>query len=249
MNKTRWGFRIVLVGASLGLLGCSDDGDAKAGGSNDADDEITLADPSGTHAGHTYGEWAGMWWNWLYSNPASTNPALDTTGEFANENQTLDVFMLAGTFGSTETRTFSTPADMPIFFPIITTQADNCGVPVEEQFSDEDLQAYANDSTAAVTELTLEIDDKTFASSPDEFSDYMVSATEMSYDVPTEDSLYDLNGSDFEGTCSPSYTAGYFVMIDGLPAGEHTIHFAALQAGATPEEDFAVDVTDNITAE
>jgi hypothetical protein len=244
MKNRVWAFQIASM---LGLfaLGCSDDSATPS----EPEDEIKLADPSGVHEGRSYGEWAGQWWNWLYSSPASTNPALDTTGEFANENQTLDVFMLAGSFGSIESRSFTIPADMPVFFPITTTQADNCGVPVDMQLTDEELQAYANDSVAAVTELNLEIDSETFASSPDDFSAYLVAATEMSYVVPADDSLYDLQGSDFEGECSPSFTAGYFVMIEGLPAGEHALHFSALTPGATPAEDFAIDVTDSITAE
>jgi len=124
MNQRALVFRIVFAAASLGLSGCSDDPD------DSGEPSITLADPAGTHAGHTYGEWAGEWWNWLYSNPASTNPALDETGEFAGENQTAAVFFLAGNFGGSNERTFDVPADKPLFFPIITIQADNCGVPV-----------------------------------------------------------------------------------------------------------------------
>jgi hypothetical protein len=246
MNQRALAFRIVFAVVSLGLSGCSDDGDSEPNGPTD---EITLGDPSGTHEGHTYGEWGGMWWNWLYSNPASSNPALDTTGEFADGNQTEDVYFLAGTFGSAETRTFSIPADMPVFFPLITFQADNCGVPVDMQLPDADLQAYVDDNVANVSELTLEIDGATFASSPDEFSDYKVTATPMTYTVPADDSLYDLQGSDFEGLCDPSYTSGYFALVKGFPAGEHDLHFMAKNPGETPDMDFVIDVTDHITAE
>lgn len=246
MNPKASAFRVVMVAASLGLIGCSDDGDE---GTGDPSDEITLADPAGTHAGHTYGEWAGEWWNWLYSNPASANPALDETGEFAGEKQTAAVFFLAGNFGGTNERTFDVPADKALFFPIVTIQADNCGVPEEDHLTSAELQSAAEDMLSGVTELTLSIDDESFATSPADFSDFRLPVTPMSYDVPADDSLYDLQGSDFEGTCAESYTTGYFVMIDGLPAGEHTLHFTSLTPGATAAEDFAIDVTDHITAE
>jgi hypothetical protein len=239
-------FRVLSM---LGLLalGCSDSGED--GGGGPSSDEVTLAEPTGTYEGKTYGEWAGAWWNWLYSNPASTNPALDETGEFANEKQTENVFFLAGTFGTTESRSFSLPADEPVFFPIITSQADNCGVPEPDQLTSEELQAAAEDMTDAVAELSLEIDGESFATSPEDFADYRLAVTPMSYVVPAEDSLYDAQGSDFEGNCEESYTTGYFVMLNGFPAGDHTLHFRARTPGATPAEDFVIEVTDEITAE
>ena len=245
LNRT-WGLGVFSI---LGLLalGCSDSDDKGSGGTGS--DEVTLAQPTGTHAGKTYGEWAGAWWNWLYSNPVSTNPALDETGEFANERQTEDVFFLAGTFGTTESRSFSLPADEPVFFPIITVQADNCGVPVADHLTSEELRAAAESTTDAVAELSLEIDGESFASSPEDFADYRLPVTPMSYVVPAEDSLYDAQNSDFEGNCEESYTSGYFVLVNGFPAGDHTLHFRARTPGATPAEDFVIEVTDEITAE
>ena len=45
----------------------------------------------------------------------------DTTGEFASLGQSGPVWFLAGTFGSTVTRTVTIPAGKTLFFPILNT--------------------------------------------------------------------------------------------------------------------------------
>ncbi|MEU6410315.1 hypothetical protein ACGFIJ_32150 [Microbispora bryophytorum] len=61
---------------------------------------------------------AERWWQWVASIPASRNPLVDGTGEFAAEGQPDDVWFLAGTFGGGVKRRCSIPSDRPIFFPM-----------------------------------------------------------------------------------------------------------------------------------
>ncbi|MGZ6057282.1 MAG: hypothetical protein ACXWOV_17140, partial [Isosphaeraceae bacterium] len=41
--------------------------------------------PASAHPhGQTYSQWAARWWQWIMAEPVSTNPNLDTTGEFCD---------------------------------------------------------------------------------------------------------------------------------------------------------------------
>ncbi|GAA4572623.1 signal protein [Planotetraspora kaengkrachanensis] len=60
----------------------------------------------------------GRWWTWAASEGESTNPVMDTTGEFCDRNQPVDVWFLAGTFGGTVQRTCRVPAGRPVVVPL-----------------------------------------------------------------------------------------------------------------------------------
>ncbi|GLX00271.1 signal protein [Microtetraspora sp. NBRC 16547] len=61
----------------------------------------------------------GRWWTWAASEDESTNPVMDTTGEFCERNQPEDVWFLAGTFGGTYRRTCRVPVGRPVVFPLV----------------------------------------------------------------------------------------------------------------------------------
>lgn len=79
--------------------------------------------PQATAYGKTYREWSALWWQWLHSIPASTNPLLDTTGEhcgegqFAFENDT--VWFLAGTAGGAAERYCTVPRRKALLYPLV----------------------------------------------------------------------------------------------------------------------------------
>jgi hypothetical protein len=75
-----------------------------------------------------------IWWQWLYSIPASQSPALDDTGANAYNGQPFsDLLFLTGTLSSTEvngdvlgiaTRSVSVKQGTALFFPIINDEFD-----------------------------------------------------------------------------------------------------------------------------
>src|SRR4029079_15354700 len=78
-----------------------------------------------------YAHLTALWEAWLFSQPAgdvdgtNTNPALDSTGEFAAAGEEDGVgpgnkfFFLAGTFGGDAVRTATVREGKALFFPII----------------------------------------------------------------------------------------------------------------------------------
>jgi hypothetical protein len=76
-----------------------------------------------------------IWWQWLYSIPASQSPVLDDTGLNANSNQPYsDLLFLAGTLSSITinddvfgiaTRLIKVKAGTALFFPLLNVKTDN----------------------------------------------------------------------------------------------------------------------------
>jgi hypothetical protein len=201
-----------------------------------AKDYVELG-PDGRLLGKTSEEWAAEWWRWVYGAHASTHPVLDQTGEFCGVDQHDRAFFLAGSFGQTTSRTCTIPRGKPVFFPLITLAADNCGVPPADQLSRDALIAAEHAFTDAVTSLELDVDGHVVGADKAAFSANLIDVTQFSYVVPPKDNLYQFNGVDFSGRCSPSFVGGYFVMLS-LSPGDHELHFASQQ-----NTGFAIDST------
>src|SRR5690349_10924639 len=83
---------------------------------------LTLAAPvvvpgGSTVAGKTIGQWTADWWNWTGS--VNGNVFADTTGALATQNQSGPVFFIAGTQGTSVTRSFDVPGDKFVLFPLV----------------------------------------------------------------------------------------------------------------------------------
>jgi hypothetical protein len=198
--------------------------------------------PEGKIRGKTYEQWSAEWWRWVWGGAASTHPTLDQTGEFCGVDQKGPVFYLAGTFGGAATRTCTIPHGKLVFFPVIAGSADNCGVPPADQLTVPELIAYSQGFEGRTTAAELTVDGTLIGANKDELSPFLTDVTRFSYTVPEEDSLYTLFGMDFAGRCAPSFSTGYFVMLD-LERGSHTLHFAgALDNGFSLETTYTLNV-------
>ncbi len=199
--------------------------------------------PDGKIRGKTYEQWSTEWWQWAHGIPNNAHPAIDDTGEFCDTDQNRAVFFLAGTFGGAATRNCTIPHGKPVFFPLINLAGDNCGVPPADQLPNEDIIAFLEGFADFVTDIDLSVDGTTIGSQKSDFDDFLIDVTQFSYFVPDENSLYDFPfGLEFQGTCDPSWSSGYYAMIQ-LAKGSHTLHFSAAQVNG-----FALDVTYNLTA-
>jgi hypothetical protein len=213
--------------------------------------------PPGSNAfGKTYAEWSAAHWQWLYSIPASDNPAGDTTGADFSVGQSGHVWFLTGTFcpttqgvcdaahPATVTRYVTLPAGKALFFPIIDFEADNLNTdPTSPGYGTQDgglsvsdLRAEAKGAIDLVTSLDAEIDGR----SVQNLAAYRVTSPVFSYHLAANG----IQGPGIpEQTVSPAVSDGYFLLLAPLSAGQHTIHFAA----SVPAANFALDVTYHIT--
>lgn len=59
------------------------------------------------------------WWSWAAREPEETNPVVDRDGSECGRNQPGDVWFLAGTFGTQESRACTVPEGLPVVFPLV----------------------------------------------------------------------------------------------------------------------------------
>jgi hypothetical protein len=188
-----------------------------------------------------------QWWQWVMSIPAEDNPLLDTTGEKCQEGDMGDIFFLVGTLGGSAERECTISEGQEILFQIITRLCiDKPGgfrepgdFPDPGNFStpkgrpgscQENVESFIDQ--ASNLEVTID------GVSIENLEDFRV----LSYPFPLklqEDNLFELPSGTYIGISD-----GYWILIESLPEGEHTIHFAG-QVG----DELTVDVTYHLTVE
>jgi hypothetical protein len=189
-------------------------------------------------AGQTIGQWTADWWNWAGSAPVIG----DTTGAAATQNQSGPVFFVAGTSGGTAvTRAFDIPANTFVLFPLINWVIANGPDP---GFSD-----TASEATA-ITDGTID-PAKLFASVDGEVVGDLASHRER---APANFTFTTVQGATGfpAGTFTDANADGYWIMLEPLSAGPHTLHFGGTSndfVGPDPAltvPSFTVDTTDNV---
>ncbi len=213
--------------------------------------------PGSTVQGRTVGQWGGEWWNWTNSMPAADNPVTDPTGGRANINQNAPVFFLAGTFGGAATREFTVPTDTPLLVPLLNVAyyrtpepVDAAGIPIGSSGNPQAAVAPPDPNwvrdfvttsfivTNPATSLFFELDGVSIPQST------LLTHLEASRftAVITEGSRPNLSGEPV-GSWSESYSIGYYLMLEPLEAGRHTIRY-----GGTSRSGLSVDVRVTLTA-
>jgi hypothetical protein len=173
-----------------------------------------------------------------------TSPVLDTTGEFAHVGQSGSVWFLGGNFitGGRVTRTVTIPSGKGLFFPVleitwvnIEELGDDPWSPEQRAYARTIIEPFIEDAT----QLSVEIDG---VSVPDLKSYLTSTADDADYMVPMPDgNLFGLPAF----TYGPAISVGYYLMLEPLPAGEHTIYISS----TVKSDGFVVDNTYYLTVE
>jgi hypothetical protein len=193
-----------------------------------------------------------QWWQWVLSIPTEDNPLLDTTGAECQQGDMGDVFFLVGTFsvsggsaGSAE-RECTISEGQDILIPIINAvcldlpgglNPDLPGVFQRPKGPGGSCQE-TNESfmdTVDLSSLELTIDGVSFGS----LEDFRVQSNPFPIRLP-EDSIF---GEGFPSRPFIGISDGIWVIVEGLPEGEHTIEFGGQADG------FTVHVTYHLTVE
>jgi hypothetical protein len=176
------------------------------------------------------------WEQWSLSIPKSVNPLTDTTtGEDAVVGQRGPVWFLAGVFGGgTAVRNVLVPEGTALFFPVINSvqiNSPNVGQG-PENIPVKDLRSAAASFINGATNLSVTVDEVAIRNLQRVKSEVFAVALpgENVFDAPA-DRIY-----------SPSVDDGFYVLLNPLSVGKHTLHFHAERpnAGFTP-----IDVTYN----
>lgn len=191
-----------------------------------------------------YEQLSGEWWQWALSIPAADNPLVDATGGKCMVGQRGDNWFLAGTFGaSSATRTCSIPEDTTLFFPVINiVEFDSpnvCGqdsTPLPSSF----YRGLAADFINGAANLSVHVDGKSIKQL------HRVRSEVFAVAFP-DDNLFVAGcaslGGFPAGIYSPAVDDGYYVRLNPLGAGNHTLQIHA----ENPSAGFVLDVTYNLT--
>jgi hypothetical protein len=203
--------------------------------------------PNAKAFGKSYEGWSAAWWQWALSQPVSTNPLFDLTGERCAEGQQGKVWFLAGNLtGGTIERACTIPTGTALFFPVLNGFVDNIGV--DPPLTKQGLIDACEDPLENPQELVVKIDDTSLKN----LKNYRIKPTFFSYTVPDEDSILDffVPGNDFPNTPPPpgAVSCGYYVLLPPLTPGEHTLTIVAKGAEPPgPASAFTLDITYHLT--
>jgi hypothetical protein len=166
------------------------------------------------------------WWQWAFSIPNSVNPQVDATGENAGVGQRGPIWFLAGVFGGgTANRSCSVPQGTAFFFPVISGFGINtpgiCGLTAESVMQ---LRNDAANAIAGAANLSVTLDKMAIKIPP------RVQSKVFSVALPKENVF----GSPCPpeppvpaGIYSPAVADGFYVLLNPLRLGRHTLHFHA----------------------
>jgi hypothetical protein len=193
------------------------------------------ASPSSpTVYGKTIGDWGLAWWQWAIDSTAANNPITSDGAVDCSAGQSGRVWFLAGTFGTTAVRSCSVPASKALFLAIYNTlwwNPEDCKRPLG-------CRRTAAEQMDNITSWTCRIDGR-----PCIFTNQVVrdQSNPLPLNIPPYSWLVTEVGYT-PGLREFAIADGYWIMLDPLPAGPHTIRITTTAPGG-----FALDVTFNLT--
>ena len=194
------------------------------------------------------------WWKWVIAIPPEINPLLDETGENCDIDQRGYVWYLAGTTGnlSSAERECTIPEGKQILFPIINTFCSELtdaayiknltGIPPNEPIPTAQLEEGLKTCTKSLIDPVdireASIDGKDVMN----LQNFRVQSPLFFITYPPNNVFGVTNDT---GIPQKAIAEGYWVLLDGLKAGEHTIEFT----GGVSAFNFTTHVTYHITIE
>lgn len=199
----------------------------------------------GNSDGPSVKELSAQWWQWALSIPVSANPLTELTdaGSICMVGQRGPVWFLAGTLfsGGTFSRKCSVPAGVALYFPVANAVQVNtpgiCGQtdPVTGAPTVLTVAQMRANSAAfidGVTKMTVTLDGIAVKSIRRVRSEPFVAT------LPVDNVFVAPCGGDSPaGVFSPGVDDGYYVKLEGLKPGPHTLQFTALNPTSTPVYD------------
>ena len=183
--------------------------------------------------GKTIGNWGHAWWTWALKFPEETNPILTNGNVDCVAGQNGKVWFLAGTFGTNADRSCTVKQGKALFFPLF-----NSFPWTPEDCSDElNCRKTAAAFVEGFNAWTCDVDGL-----PCAFSSQIVRAQSDALPIVLEPGTIAVETFGYTpGKRAIAIADGFWVMLEPLPLGEHTVHFTATANG------FNLDVTYHLT--
>jgi Ca2+-binding RTX toxin-like protein len=177
--------------------------------------------PTKKIAEKTQSQLADDWWKYNFSTPQDDNPILDRTGDFAGVNQSGDVYFIGGVSGSgSAERKIVVPYGKTLFFPVINEANYFNQTPAEAS----EFLGYISDGLKNnLSDFKVVIDGQEIDKSK---ASVFLQTTDLNNNPAgftaskTENSIVAAE-TDVTGIVQ----GGYYLGINSLPPGKHTITF------------------------
>lgn len=189
-----------------------------------------IVPPDVKYHGRTYGEWAAKWFEWGMEFPVQDkqgnplpHPSFDDPNFDVRDRQSGTVWFLGGAFvgedGLPIERTATIPRNKALFIGVQTVECSSVEPPEsgfhgDTEAEQRDLAKFWADHVVPAT-LFFEVDDEAIT----DFAPFRTDTPQFKFKAPTPWIFAETGG---KGT---SVGDGYFVLLEPLPKGEHTIHF------------------------
>jgi len=195
--------------------------------------------PNSIEFGRTYGEWSAAWWQWAFSIPVASHPLFDN-GD-CSVGQSGAVWFLGGKFcqvgqpcnSDAITRYCKVPIGKALYFPLNNVEDSapeepnwGCGnsLPPLVGGTIAEMRQCAAPYVDGVTNLEADLDGIQVRN----LKSYRVQSVEFDVTWPDDNVLTAIGEGPFSaGTYSPVIDDGYYLLVDPLPPGTHTLHFQA----------------------
>ena len=195
--------------------------------------------------GLSYAEWGAQWWRWAYSFPLAQFPPLQSGELDCGAGQSGPVWFLAGTAGQGPvTRSCTIPSGKALFFPIITYLNDYpCPDPNFQPPPGQTLEEFLTEGAEAVINLVTQLEVIVDGQPLNDLFSYR--ATSRLFTFTADPSLVAFDPC-VTGTPQSGVTDGYWILMNPLPPGPHTI-FIRGKIDFGGGNTFEVQVTYNLT--
>lgn len=195
-----------------------------------------IAPPQSHDFGRSYSQWAAAWWQWAFSLPVAGHPALDPNADISI-GQSGHVWFLGAPFGTLE-RNITVPTGTALYVPIINVDSSTLEEPPFFGATAAEQLAIASGFADFITDVSFSLDGRTLGN----IADFRVASPQFTFTAPSPWIFGDTGGT------GQATGVGYFVLIEPLSAGIHTIHYTgAFKFSDAPEDYIGSDVTFHVT--
>ena len=234
--------------ASLDAGASRQDAGADARVSDAAADSSTwgVIEPAVSYSGVSLVDWMVRWAEWAYAQTSCADPFFDGDGSLCGLYQEMDgpVFFFASSESDVSRTECRVPRGKAILLPLTSIQVDNAGVDPSDQLTRSQMVESVTDFVKSARDLVLTIDGVEITG----LDKYAVGPSEYSYTLPAEPNWYSCNGyTGVNGTISPSFVGGVFVLVAPPPKGVHTIEYGG--TATYDGSDTAVHIKSTFTVE
>jgi hypothetical protein len=190
--------------------------------------------PEAKPYGHTYEEWTAEWWKWAMSMPLTHNPLADTAEISAGQDG--KVWFLGGSFVSGEAnRTGTIPASKALCFPVLNTECSTVEADPFHGDTEAQLRACAKGWVDGATGV-CSIDGVAVKN----LEAYRFQSPMFHFGPLPADNVLGVA----TGAKGRSVSDGFWLLLEPLSEGQHTIEFIGTFAGG-----FSFHIRYNLTVE